>query len=72
MEQYIIVIIAHNKHWICAAYGKHSFMYSNLCFVDTKIWNYVTDHLDINITLSKFRKLCKICIQTNDVKLLLC
>ena len=43
-----------NKHKLRAAYGKHSFMYSNFRFVGTNFWNYVTDHLNINITLSKF------------------
>ena len=40
------------------------------CFVGIKIWNYITDHLDINITLPKFKKMLKIFIQTNDIKLL--
>ena len=60
-----------NKHKLRAAYGKHNFMYSNFRFVGIKIWNYITDHLDINITLPKFKKMLKIFIQTNDIKLLL-
>ena len=61
-----------NIHKLRAAYGKHSFMYSNFRFVGTKIWNCVTDHLNINITVSKFKKVFKIYTQTNDVKLPLC
>ena len=57
------------KHKLRAAYGKHNFMYSNFRFVGIKIWNYITDHLDINITLPKFKKMLKILIQTNDIKL---
>ena len=60
-----------NKHKLRAACGKHNFMYSNFRFVGIKIWNYITDHLDINITLPKFKKMLKIFIQTNDIKLLL-
>ena len=60
-----------NKHKLRAAYGKHNFMYSNFRFVGIKIWNYITDHLDINITLPKFKKMLKIFIQTNDIELLL-
>ena len=56
-----------NEHKLRAAYGKHPFMYSNFRFVGTKIWNYVTDHFNINITLSKFKKVFKIYIQTNDL-----
>ena len=59
-----------NKHALRAAYGKHNFMYSNFCFAGIKIWNYITDHLDISITLPKFKKMLKIYIQTNDIKLL--
>ena len=58
-----------NKHKLRAAYGKHNFMYSNFRFAGIKIWNYITDHLDINITLPKFKKMLKIFIQTNDIKL---
>ena len=59
-----------NKHTskLRAAYGKHNFMYSNFRFVGIKIWNYITEHLDINITLPKFKKILKI----NDIKLPLC
>ena len=60
-----------NKHKLRAAYGKHNFMYSNFRFVGIEIWNYITDHLDINITLPKFKKMLKIFLHTNDNKLLL-
>ena len=60
-----------NKHKLRAVYGKHNFMYSNFRFVGINIWNYITstNHLDINITLPKFKKMLKIFIQTNDIKL---
>ena len=31
-------------------------MYSNFRFVGIHIWNYILDHLDINVTLPKFLK----------------
>ena len=61
-----------NKHKLRAAFGKHNFMFSNFRFVGMEIWNYITDHLDINITLPKFKKVLKIFNQTNDIKLPLC
>ena len=48
-----------NKHELRAAYGKHNFMYSNFCIVGIKIWNYITVHLDTNITLLTFKKFVK-------------
>ena len=37
-----------------SAYGKHEFMYSNFRVVGIHIWNYILDHLDVNVTLPKF------------------
>ena len=34
-----------NNHKLRADYGKHSLMYSNFCFVGTKIWNYCIELL---------------------------
>ena len=48
-----------NKHKLSVAYGKDNFMYSNFCLVGIKIWNYITDHLDINIARPKFNNLKK-------------
>ena len=31
-------------------------MYSNFRFVGIHIWNYILDHLDINVTLPKLKK----------------
>ena len=39
-----------------SAYGKHEFMYSNFRFVGIHIWNYILVHLDVNVTLPKFKK----------------
>ena len=41
---------------MCSAYGKHEFMYSNFRFVGIHIFNYILDHLDVNVTLPKFIK----------------
>ena len=45
-----------NRDKMRSAYGKHGFMYSNFRFVGIHIWNYILDHLDINVTLPKFKK----------------
>ena len=45
-----------NRDKMRSAYGKHEFMYSNFRFVGIHIWNYILDHLDINVTLPKFKK----------------
>ena len=39
-----------------SACGKHEFMYSNFRFVGIHIWNYILGHLDVNVTLPKFKK----------------
>ena len=39
-----------------SAYCKHEFMCSNFRFVVKHIWNYILDHLDVNVTLPKFNK----------------
>ena len=44
-----------NKDKMQSANGKHEFMYSNFRFVGIHIWNYILDHLDINVTLPKFK-----------------
>ena len=31
-------------------------MYNNFRFVGTQIWNYIIDHLDIKVSLPKFKK----------------
>ena len=45
-----------NQDKMGSAYGKHEFMYSNFRFVGIHIWNYILDHLDVNVTLPKFKK----------------
>ena len=55
-----------NKHKLRAAYGKHRFMYNNFCFVGTQIWNYIIDHLDIKVSLAKFKKIFKTHIHANN------
>ena len=47
------------RTFIRSAYGKHEFMYSNFRFVGIHIWNYILDHLDINVTLPRFKKTFK-------------
>ena len=39
-----------------SAYGKPEFMYSNF-FTAIRIWNYMVDDLDINVTFPKFKNL---------------
>ena len=48
-----------NKDKMRFAYGKHEFMYSNFRFVGIHTWNYILDHLDVNVTLPKFKKTFK-------------
>ena len=48
-----------NRDKMRSAYGKHEFMYSNFRFVGIHIWNYILDHLDINVTLPRFKKTFK-------------
>ena len=38
------------------AYGKHEFMYSNFRFIGIHMCNYILNHLDVNVTLPKFKK----------------
>ena len=45
-----------NKDKMRSAYGQHEFMYSNFRLVGIHIWNYILDHLDVNVTLPKFKK----------------
>ena len=45
-----------NRDKMRSAYGKHEFMYSNFRFVGIHIWNYILNHLDINVTLLKLKK----------------
>ena len=45
-----------NRDKMRSAYGKHEFMYSNFRFVGIHIWNYILDHLDVNVTLPKLKK----------------
>ena len=56
-----------DKSYIWVGLRQHSFMYSNFRLVGIKIWNYITDHVDINITPKIYSK---IYIQTNDFELL--
>ena len=44
------------RNKIRSAYGKHKIMYSNFHFVGIHICNYLLDHLDVNVTLPKFKK----------------
>ena len=66
-KQRVIVTPAQNKkNKLRAAYGKHCFMYNNFRFVGTQIWNYIIDHLDIKVSLPKFKKIFKAHIQSNN------
>ena len=42
-----------NRDELHSANGKHEFMYSNFRFVVIRIWNYILDHLDVNVRLPK-------------------
>ena len=42
-----------NRDKMRSDYGKHEFFYSNFRFVGIRIWNYILDHLDINVTHPK-------------------
>ena len=55
-----------NRDKMRSAYGKHEFMYSNFSFDGIHIWNYILDHLDINVTLTKFKKTFKTHILTDN------
>ena len=48
-----------NRVKMRTAYCKHDFMYSNFRFVALRNWNHILDHLVINITLPKLKKLLK-------------
>ena len=37
------------------AYGKNELMYSTFRFVGVHIWNYILDHLDVNVALTKYK-----------------
>ena len=45
-----------NKDKMRSAYGKHKFMCNNFRFVGIHIWNYILDHLEVNLTLPKLKK----------------
>ena len=45
-----------NRDKMRSAYGKHEFVYNNFRFVGIHIWNYILDHLVINVTLPKCKK----------------
>ena len=59
-----------NKDKMRSAYGKHEFMYSNFRFVGIHIWNYILDHLDINVTLPKFKKTFKTHILADNLHII--
>ena len=40
-------------------------MYNSFLFVGTQIWNYIIDHLDIKVSLPKFKQLFKTHIHSN-------
>ena len=45
-----------NKHKLRAARGIHQYVYSTFCFVGIQVWNYITDHINTQVTLPKFKK----------------
>ena len=45
-----------NRDEMRSACGKHEFMYSNFRFVGIHICNYILHHLNVNVTLPKFKK----------------
>ena len=53
-----------NKHKLRSVHGKHQYMYCNFRFVGIKIWNYITDHLNVNVSLVSFKKSLKKHIQS--------
>ena len=38
-----------NKHKLRAARCLHQYVYSTFCFVGIKIWNYITDNINIQV-----------------------
>ena len=54
-----------NKHKLRAACGMHQYVYSTFRFVGIKVWNYITDHINTQVSLPKFKKLLKSHIQSD-------
>ena len=54
-----------NKHKLRAARGIHQYVYSTFLFVGIKVWNYITDHINTQVSLPKFNKILKIHIQSD-------
>ena len=41
------------------------YVYSTFRFVGIKVWNYITDHINTQVSLPKFKKLLKSHIQSD-------
>ena len=42
-----------NKHKLRAARGIHQYVYNTFRFVGIKVWNYITDHINTQVSLPK-------------------
>ena len=60
-----------NKHKLRAARGIHQYVYSTFRFVGIKVWNYITDHINTQVSLPKFKKILKTHIQSDSFTLAL-
>ena len=60
-----------NKHKLRVARGIHQYVYSTFRFVGIQVWNYITDHINTQVTLPKFKKILKTHIQSDSFTLVL-
>ena len=60
-----------NKHKLRTARGMHQYVYSTFRFVGIKVWNYITDHINTQVSLPKFKKILKTHIQSDSFTLAL-
>ena len=60
-----------NKHKLRAARGIHQYVYSTFRFVGIKVWNCITDHINTQVSLPKFKKILKTHIQSDSFTLAL-
>ena len=52
-------------------YVIHQYVYSTFRFVGIKVWNYITDHINTQVSLPKFKKILKTHIQSDSFTLAL-
>ena len=45
-----------NRHELRAARGIHQHVYSTFRFVGIKVWNYISDHINIKVSRPKLKK----------------